>query len=164
MFCQFCAGPHWFSAISRMRKIFPCYGLSIQAMGPMLFLGRTSLHCRKVGAIPAYGWATHCMLRKLHVTNCSSKPKCMFLALARQLLSKTAQKALSSASAYRIRWFHWALHHQIAECTSACPTPLISNMLKSITQLCHSPSVNCINLYFPQRAKIKVVLNSLKDR
>ena len=34
------------------------------------------------------------------------------------------QKCMSTkaAIAHRIRWFHWALHHQIAECMWACPT------------------------------------------
>ena len=37
-----------------------------------LFLDRTSLHCQKVGkSLP-------CREQKLHVTNCSRKPKCMF--------------------------------------------------------------------------------------
>ena len=50
--------------------------------------GRTSLHCQKVGETPGSPY----VVRKLYVTDSSSKPKCIFLALAQQTILKNCTK------------------------------------------------------------------------
>ena len=77
------------------------------------------LHCWKVREIPGYGWAllpcqVNCMLP---IAAASLRACFSFSALSK--------KHSKMASAHGIGWFHWALDHQIAECTWACPTPLV---------------------------------------
>ena len=62
------------------------------------------------------------MLRKLCVTDCSSKPECICFSFSMANHSrKLHKKQLVRAVAHGIRRFNWALSHQIAECTWACP-------------------------------------------
>ena len=44
-------------------------------------------------------------------------------ALARQTTLEQHKKHSIKTAANRIRQFHWTLHHQISECTWACPIP-----------------------------------------
>ena len=57
-----------------------------------------------------YGWA-HLLCQE---TTCSSKPGTCF---------SVAKTTSIMAAVDWIGQFHWALHHQIAKCTWACPTP-----------------------------------------
>ena len=63
------------------------------------------------------------LTRKLHVGDCSRKPKCIFSFSAVNYYLKPHKKHSIKAAAHGIRWFYKALHHQISECTWACPNP-----------------------------------------
>ena len=79
----------------------------------LCFKCRTSLHCQKVREIPGYGW-----------THLRCQEKCMLPIVT---VNQSACFSFSTANycwkPHEIRWFHSTLHHQIAECTWACPTP-----------------------------------------
>ena len=73
------------------------------------------------------------MPRKLHVADCSSKPNA-YISFSVANYSLKLHKTTSIV--HWIRQFHWALHHQIAMCTWACPTtppppPLPGSCLQS---------------------------------
>ena len=50
------------------------------------------LHCQKVGETPGSPY----VVRKLYVTNCSSKPKCIFLALVQQTILENCTNTCSA--------------------------------------------------------------------
>ena len=80
--------------------------------------GRTSLHCRKVRQIPGCEWA-HLPCRENYKlpTAAVNQSACFSFSVANHS-RKLHKKHLIRAVAHRIGQFHWALHHQLAECTA----------------------------------------------
>ena len=86
------------------------------------FLKVEHFYIVKVREIPGYG-LTHLPLQ---ATNCNSKPNWMFIKKfsfsAANFSRKWHKKHPIGAAEHGFRQFH--LHHQIVECTWACPTSL----------------------------------------
>ena len=80
------------------RSIQVCWGINRnQCLERFCSQGKTSLHCQKVRKSLDMGEPPSTQ-RKLHVTDCSSKPKCMFQLQHGKLLLKTAHNALNMGS------------------------------------------------------------------
>ena len=83
---------------------------------------------RKVGEIPGYGW-THLPRRENCMLPIAAANQTAWFSFSTANYSrKLHKKHLIRAVAHGIRQFHWALHHQIAECMWACPTPWEATM------------------------------------
>ena len=96
--------------------------------------------------------------KKKHVTDCNSKPKCMA-----NYFQKLYKKHSIRAAAHRISLFYWALHHQIAECTWACPpTPFGVRLLLTWYDLIFHSSLSQLNRTHPLKGR-SAILGELQD-